>query len=166
MRIVLPEEVLPSKDEIPFDELDFSSIPEGFQPDMDPRLREALEALDDDAYVDNDVDDYFDKLNAEKLSDDDGDDDKDNYDDYEDDEDDEDGNNWEIEFRKYLNHKNKTSKGNQENKEKDDKEEDKRSRTTGYSLTSSIMYRNEKLKLLDDQFEKVNFILSHVKYEV
>src|SRR6202012_3135640 len=32
----------------------------GFQPDMDPRLREALEALDDDAYVDEqDEDDVF-----------------------------------------------------------------------------------------------------------
>ncbi|KAJ9503424.1 Protein ltv1 [Exophiala xenobiotica] len=32
----------------------------GFQPDMDPRLREVLEALDDDAYVDeNDEEDLF-----------------------------------------------------------------------------------------------------------
>ncbi|KAL9128121.1 MAG: hypothetical protein Q9217_003142 [Psora testacea] len=30
----------------------------GFQPDMDPRLREVLEALDDDAYVD-DVEEFF-----------------------------------------------------------------------------------------------------------
>ena len=33
----------------------------GFQPDMDPRLREALEALDDEAYVDEDQD-LFDEL--------------------------------------------------------------------------------------------------------
>ena len=33
----------------------------GFQPDMDPRLREVLEALDDDAYVDDD-DDIFQEL--------------------------------------------------------------------------------------------------------
>ncbi|CAG8795116.1 23104_t:CDS:2, partial [Dentiscutata erythropus] len=106
VKIVLPEEVLPSKDEIPFDQLDFSSFPEGFQPDMDPRLRETLEALEDDEYVEDDIDDYFEKLN---------------------------------------------------NKEKDDDDEnDKRSRTTGYSLTSSIMFRNEKLRLLDDQFEKNN----------
>lgn len=31
----------------------------GFQPDMDPRLREVLEALDDDAYVDDKDDDIF-----------------------------------------------------------------------------------------------------------
>ena len=35
----------------------------GFQPDMDPRLREVLEALDDDAYVDeNDEEDIFGSL--------------------------------------------------------------------------------------------------------
>ncbi|KAJ5933728.1 hypothetical protein N7454_006057 [Penicillium verhagenii] len=41
----------------------------GFQPDMDPRLREALEALEDDAYVDDDDDDVFGDLtaNAEEL---------------------------------------------------------------------------------------------------
>lgn len=36
------------------------SIPQelrGFQPDMDPRLREVMEALEDEAYVDNNVDD-------------------------------------------------------------------------------------------------------------
>lgn len=38
---------------------DQQNIPDalaGFQPDMDPRLREVLEALDDDAYVDDDED--------------------------------------------------------------------------------------------------------------
>lgn len=35
----------------------------GFQPDMDPRLREILEALDDEAYVDDD-DDIFEELAA------------------------------------------------------------------------------------------------------
>lgn len=38
----------------------------GFQPDMDPRLREILEALDDDAYVDNqDQEDLFGSLAKE-----------------------------------------------------------------------------------------------------
>ncbi len=38
----------------------------GFQPDMDPRLREVLEALDDDAYVDDkDGDDVFGELALE-----------------------------------------------------------------------------------------------------
>lgn len=34
----------------------------GFQPDMDPRLREVLEALDDEAYVDDEDDDIFKNL--------------------------------------------------------------------------------------------------------
>ncbi|KAI5277189.1 hypothetical protein KEM54_005072, partial [Ascosphaera aggregata] len=38
----------------------------GFQPDMDPRLREALMALEDDAYVDEDGEnDIFDQLIAD-----------------------------------------------------------------------------------------------------
>lgn len=41
----------------------------GFQPDMDPRLREALEALEDDEYVDDEDDDLFGELtnHAEEL---------------------------------------------------------------------------------------------------
>lgn len=34
----------------------------GFQPDMDPRLREVLEALEDEAYVDEEDDDLFQEL--------------------------------------------------------------------------------------------------------
>jgi protein LTV1 len=46
---------------------DQQSVPDaiaGFQPDMDPRLREVLEALEDDAYVD-DEDDIFGELAAD-----------------------------------------------------------------------------------------------------
>ncbi|KAJ5182731.1 hypothetical protein N7492_000347 [Penicillium capsulatum] len=41
----------------------------GFQPDMDPRLREALEALEDEEFVDDDDDELFGELtqNAEEL---------------------------------------------------------------------------------------------------
>lgn len=34
--------------------------------------------------------------------------------------------------------------------------DDTKSRFTDYSMSSSIIRRNENLKLLDDQFEKVN----------
>ncbi|KAF1362101.1 Low temperature viability protein [Lizonia empirigonia] len=46
---------------------DQQNIPDalaGFQPDMDPRLREVLEALEDEAYVDDD-EDIFDSLQAD-----------------------------------------------------------------------------------------------------
>lgn len=36
-------------------------------------------------------------------------------------------------------------------------DEETKSRFTEYSLTSSVMRRNEQLSLLDDRFEKVNF---------
>lgn len=41
----------------------------GFQPDMDPRLREALEALEDEEFVDDDDDEIFGELtqNAEEM---------------------------------------------------------------------------------------------------
>ncbi|CAG8747376.1 7994_t:CDS:2, partial [Acaulospora colombiana] len=114
--IVLPKEVLPSKEEIPIDHLDRSYIPDdlqGFQPDLDQNLREILEALENEAYVENDLsDDFFAALNDEGENDDDHEEGSDLY------------------------------------------EDDRRSRTTGYSMTSSIMYRNDKLRLLDDQFEK------------
>ena len=58
---LLEEEILPSIDLKKNTYQDQQDVPDaiaGFQPDMDPRLREALEALEDDAYVD-DKEDIF-----------------------------------------------------------------------------------------------------------
>ncbi|KAK8171453.1 Low temperature viability protein [Phyllosticta citrichinensis] len=58
------EDMAPSEFVRPSTYQDQQSIPDaiaGFQPDMDPRLREVLEALEDEAYVD-DEDDIFDEL--------------------------------------------------------------------------------------------------------
>lgn len=44
------------------DQQDVPDALKGFQPDMDPRLREVLEALEDDAYVDNEDEDVFGEL--------------------------------------------------------------------------------------------------------
>jgi len=146
VKISLPEEVLPSKEELPIGLLNQSAIPEdikGFQPDMDPKLRETLEALEDNAYLDNDLDDNFlAALNAEE--------DEEFYEEEEDfDEGEEDGN-WESEFKKFRESVNRI---------KENEEDDKKSRTTaGYSMTSSIMFRNDKLRLLDEQFEKISKI--------
>lgn len=54
------EEILPSKNLTRLSYEAQQDVPDsikGFQPDMDPRLREALEALEDEAYVDEDGDD-------------------------------------------------------------------------------------------------------------
>jgi protein LTV1 len=58
----LPPEALPSALELPRDfdsQAAISSSISGLQPDMDPHLRQTLEALDDDAYVDDGLDDDF-----------------------------------------------------------------------------------------------------------
>ncbi|KAH9982758.1 Low temperature viability protein-domain-containing protein [Lactifluus volemus] len=56
------EVVLPSASELPRDfdrQAAISSSISGLQPDMDPHLRQTLEALDDDAFVDDGLDDEF-----------------------------------------------------------------------------------------------------------
>lgn len=57
--VLLDEEILPSKNlrKVTYQaQQDVPDILAGFQPDMDPRLREVLEALEDEAYVDDDED--------------------------------------------------------------------------------------------------------------
>ncbi|CAG8528617.1 13545_t:CDS:2 [Acaulospora morrowiae] len=124
--IVLPEEVLPSKEEISIGYLDRSYIPDdlqGFQPDLDPSLQEVLEALEDEAYVENDLgDEYFAALNADG---------------------------------EYQKSKRILKRNDDDHEGSDLYEDDRKSRTTGYSMSSSVMYRNDKLRLLDEQFEKV-----------
>lgn len=56
-RSLFPEEILPSEFVKKRSYQDQQDVPDeiaGFQPDMDPRLREVLEALDDEEYVDDD----------------------------------------------------------------------------------------------------------------
>ncbi|KXJ93334.1 Low temperature viability protein [Microdochium bolleyi] len=71
---LLGEDILPSKNLQRLTYQDQQNVPDvigGFQPDMDPRLREVLEALEDDAYVDDD-DDIFQELagDGKELDDD------------------------------------------------------------------------------------------------
>lgn len=66
-RSLFPEEVLPSEFVTKRSYQDQQDIPDeiaGFQPDMDPRLREVLEALEDEEYVD-DEEDIFAELTKE-----------------------------------------------------------------------------------------------------
>jgi protein LTV1 len=60
----LPDEALPSVSELNRSQAYDSqqAIPDaiaGFQPDMDPHLRQVLEALDEDAFVDEELEDDF-----------------------------------------------------------------------------------------------------------
>lgn len=65
-RELFDADFLPSKNLTRQTYQDMQDIPDaigGFQPDMDPRIREALEALEDEAYVDNaEEDDFFQEL--------------------------------------------------------------------------------------------------------
>ena len=70
---LLDEDMLPSKSLQRLTYQAQQDVPDaiaGFQPDMDPRLREVLEALEDDAYVDDNDEDIFQALakDAEELS--------------------------------------------------------------------------------------------------
>lgn len=67
--ILFEDDILPSKNVRKGTYQDQQDIPDelaGFQPDMDPRLREVLEALEDEAYVDDD-DDLFTQLAKETV---------------------------------------------------------------------------------------------------
>jgi protein LTV1 len=60
--VVVPDSVLPSNREMTREEVleSQSAVPrelQGLQPDMDPHLRQVLEALEDEAFVDEQVDD-------------------------------------------------------------------------------------------------------------
>ncbi|EPQ29111.1 uncharacterized protein PFL1_03399 [Pseudozyma flocculosa PF-1] len=61
-QLSLPASAFASKEERPFSytsHLNVEPSLQGFQPDMDPHLRQALEALDDEAFVDGDLEDDF-----------------------------------------------------------------------------------------------------------
>lgn len=61
---LLHDDLLPSKELRRSTYQDQQDVPDalaGFQPDMDPRLREVLEALEDEAYVD-DEEDFFEEI--------------------------------------------------------------------------------------------------------
>lgn len=68
-RSLMPEDMLPSefvRKQTYQDQQDVPDAIAGFQPDMDPRLREVLEALDDEAYVD-DEEDVFSELQGDGV---------------------------------------------------------------------------------------------------
>ncbi|KAG4306439.1 hypothetical protein PORY_000427 [Pneumocystis oryctolagi] len=153
----LPKEVFPSETEQKRNYQDQQSVPDsisGFQPDMDPELREVLEALDNDCYLSSDEDGDLDALiksgkiedlNHSQNTDSECWDSDDtikapkesflnkNYE-YE--------NNDNSAFKEVLKYKKKNSRKSL-------------STTTYNSMSSSILPRSEALMLLDDRFEKI-----------
>ena len=181
----LPDGVLASAYELPRTYESEQAIPEsisGFQPDMDPHLRQALEALDDDAFVDDELaDDFFNELVAdgERGSDEDiefefseqGAELTGTLEDHSVGED----ISWEQRFSNFK----KTQGGLRQSGHSEDgfdsdggdtlgslpamsviggKGKRRRKGTSdasGYSMSSSSMYRNEALQTLDERFDQV-----------
>ncbi|KAI0028583.1 LTV-domain-containing protein [Vararia minispora EC-137] len=189
----LPAEALPSATELPRDyesQQAIQSSISGFQPDMDPHLRQALEALEDDAFVDDRIeDDFFAELvqDGEAVPEE-----REHYDFAEegieddvariDEEDEEEGQlnenaGWEARFAAFKRKKEREAlkaglSDNDDNEEGASEGADtvgrmpafsviggkKRRRggsdASGYSMTSSSMFRTDGLRLLDDRFEQ------------
>ncbi|KAJ3721927.1 Low temperature viability protein-domain-containing protein [Lentinula raphanica] len=180
----LPEEVLPSTHELPRTYESQQDIPQsisGFQPDMDPHLRQTLEALEDDAFVDDDLaDDFFGALieGGTRDSDEEPEYEFHEYGPSEDRQNDspsEEPETWEKRFALFKatqkTHLSTSDNGDDYASEGEDTVsglpaisviggKGKRRRkggsdASGYSMSSSSMYRNEALQTLDERFDQV-----------
>ncbi|KAK7202470.1 Low temperature viability protein-domain-containing protein [Myxozyma melibiosi] len=166
---------LPSDQHVKRTYQDQQAIPDaiaGLQPDMDPDLREVLEALEDEAYVEDDEDIFQaivkdDPSLAKSTV-------ADAYDDYNDEEE---GAGWEKEFAKFKISKNRAAADSSDDDFDEDEDLDDlgslasfahklgvgkkstrggaRTSTTGFSMSSSAMFRNEGLTLIDDRFDQI-----------
>ncbi|KAI0375462.1 LTV-domain-containing protein [Pilatotrama ljubarskyi] len=184
----LPEDTLASKSEMPRNYEAQENIPSsisGFQPDMDPHLRQVLEALEDDAFVDDGLeDDFFGELVAEgeRAPDEEfefefreegvpeGDDTPAGLDKQGEAAEDE---SWEARFARFK--QEQKSAPQEDSSDVDDYSEGgdtvgtlprlpviggKRRRkgtsdASGYSMSSSSMWRNEHLSVLDERFDQI-----------
>lgn len=178
----LPDGVLASTSELPRTYESQQAVPAsiaGFQPDMDAHLRQVLEALEDDAFVEEGLeDDFFSELVAdgERASDEDVDfefrdegvDDHDTQSDSLD----EDAS-WENRFANFKKQHN-GERGSDDGYDSEGgdtvgtlpamsviggkKRRKGNSEASGYSMSSSSMFRNEALQTLDDRFDQVIFL--------
>lgn len=198
----LPAEALPSTSELPRNYESQEAVPSsiaGFRPDMDPHLRQALEALEDDAFVDDGLDDDFfgelvqdgersineqfgfdfaeEGLNDEeaRLQMEEALEDEDEGEGEDDD--------WEARFAKFKKVQAKEAAAAAASDDEDmfsegadtignlpefsviggKKRRKGTSDASGYSMSSSSMFRNEGLRTLDDRFDQVGLhFLSHL----
>ncbi|KAG9313992.1 Low temperature viability protein-domain-containing protein [Chiua virens] len=176
----LPAEVLASTTEMPRNFETQEAIPSsiaGFQPDMDPHLRQTLDALEDDAFVDDDAeDDFFTELVRDGERDGEEELDYEFYE-YASPEEGEDGcdeeENWEARFAKFKKEQKNAPPPLGSDRDMDSEDGDtvgnlpklpviggKRRRkgtsdASGYSMSSSSMYRTEALLTLDERFDQL-----------
>jgi protein LTV1 len=166
----LPSEVLPSEYEDKVGLL--NRAPEVNILEVEPSMREVMYALDDEEYVEDDLDDFFDALDADEVPEDllqqlvmddvdprkqgrggmaGGEDDEE----YPEDGEGEEG--WYADFKKFKSQDGRYS--DEEYDDEDDFDDDDRyagyDAKTNFSMTSSALFRNKHLTLLDEQFDKV-----------
>ena len=177
----LPDGVLASENEMPRTYEGQQAIPEsisGFRPDMDAHLRQVLEALEDDAFVDDGLeDDFFGELVAggERGSDEEVD--FEFNEDETEEQDQEEGHendgefSWQNDFAKFKKQA-KQADSDDEHSEGGDtvgtlpamsviggkKRRKGTSDASGYTMSSSSMYRNDALQTLDARFDQVRFV--------
>ncbi|KIK70504.1 hypothetical protein GYMLUDRAFT_277183 [Collybiopsis luxurians FD-317 M1] len=181
------QDVLPSTSELPRTYESQQGIPQsisGFQPDMDPHLRQTLEALEDDAFVDDDLeDDFFGDLIQGGARDSDGEAEYDFYE-YGPPEERDGGaipeqetETWQQRFAQFKAAQKTVPRVSASEDEdeftseggdtlpglptfsvvggKGKKRRKGNSDASGYSMSSSSMYRNEALQTLDERFDQV-----------
>ncbi|OMJ25433.1 Protein LTV1-like protein [Smittium culicis] len=140
------------------------AFPLGLQPNMDPSIREALDALEnvEDYETDSDADSFFDKLNDSDLEMSEEEGASDLEEGFENDED-------LFNHIRKMNIKDKYNSSDDDYSDSEDMSDysediaSKRSSRSyrsaapksNFSMTSSVMYRNDNLTLLDDQFDNL-----------
>ncbi|TPX64447.1 hypothetical protein SpCBS45565_g05862 [Spizellomyces sp. 'palustris'] len=147
----LPSEALPSTNE---ERVGMLNRADPSLLDVNADVREVLYALDDEEYVDNAADDgFFAALDADVVPEGF----EEEVAEVEGEEDDGDQEDWYKEFKKYKKHTPHDS--DEENEDESDTHNsrwDRRTAETSFSvMSSSTMFRNDKLTLLDDQFDRV-----------
>ncbi|KAJ3286689.1 hypothetical protein HK104_008911 [Borealophlyctis nickersoniae] len=119
----------------------------------DPKVREVLYALDDEAYVEEELDDdFFAALNADEVPEGVEDVDEEGSDEEGDEE-------WYREFKKYKKQQLQPPSDDDQDSSGSDitprAPRTARTATTSFSMSSSAMFRNDTLTLLDDRFDAV-----------
>ena len=188
IQLRLPPEALPSSSELDRAQVYDAqqAVPDalaGFQPDMDPHLRQVLEALDEDAFVDDELgDDFFEELvgDGERQAGDDvdfefADAGVEEHGQRADEGQDEAGEDepWEVQFARFKKQQ-KGAPAEDVTSETDGRTEGadtvgrlpvvggKRRRrgaaseSSGFSMTSSAVFRNEGLSTLDERYDQAS----------
>lgn len=145
----LPEEALPSKYE---EEVGLMNREDSDILTANPYVREVLYSLDDPNAIDENMeDDFVLQLNAEPGSDEEEFDMEAAMYGYDDEDEDDDDDEWAA-VRKF---KKAQKSEKQDLYDFEDDEDERRTGLTGFSMSSSAMFRNKHLTLLDDRFERV-----------